>query len=203
MGKRFLDKTSQYGREPDLCGSKCIIKGTVLLAEILSIAMLLMSSSGGVMASPEGMPPIGVRPGCGDYRIVSNRSIRDQLEKHCGTSNENDHIELLAALKHLDPSKEALASAQRGDFRLAAIVRGGPPAPDNERNWIAAGVTCGSLEQMNVVVFVFATDALGSRSQAEVQRRMSRYVVAYNSELITQPGFPEQLHCHSGNHPQQ
>lgn len=162
---------------------------SVMLLEILIIVNTNRARAFELQASAVA------RQSCGDYSILSNDSIRSILEQHCGTNLESDQTALLNAIKRLDPAKEARSAAERGDYRLAALIWAGPPPPNKKRLWYILGVECKELEDKDVVIWHFESDVMYSATQAQVDGFMNRFAAAYNAALLKERAFPAARSC--------
>jgi hypothetical protein len=132
---------------------------------------------------------------CGDYSILSQPQERTMFQSHCGTHEETDLGELLKAIKRLNPATEAAEAARRGDYRLAAVIGGGPHPIGTRRFWIVEGAKCEHLEDSDVVVWLRMSDAFYSGLHAEFEGRMRKFARAYNMSLRGMQGFPINRRC--------
>ncbi len=131
---------------------------------------------------------------CGDYSILENFDVRAIFEKHCGIYTD-EGLELMRNLVNsLDPVREARAAAQKADFRLAAIVDGGPPRPDQTYQWSIEGVHCEKIGDKDVFIWVQLSDAL-TGPLASFQGSMRRFAIAYNFALLAELNFPKDRAC--------
>lgn len=159
------------------------------------LAMVPIVSGATEAAGEEALSPTAGRPNCGDYSILETHPVRALLEKHCGMFDETNQKALLGALARLDPAAEARAAARRGDFRLAAVIWGGPPPPGPRRAlWIQGG-DCKAVEDHNAVIWLYATDVYRNATDSQVDGQMSSFAERYNAVLMREPGFPAALGC--------
>jgi hypothetical protein len=135
------------------------------------------------------------RPNCGDYSILSSSDVRAMLEQHCGTVNPSDHTALIRAIAQLNPSAEAHAAAQRGDFRLAVLVGSIAPTSDRGHIWVVRGVDCRSLDDTDVVIWLRMNDVYHSLNQSTFEYQMRKFSIAYNQALLDEPGYPASREC--------
>lgn len=138
------------------------------------------------------------RTNCGEYSILSKAEDRALFERKCGTLRADDYQALVDALNRLDPALEAAASRQ--DYRLAAYIGGGPYPPHSHQRrhlWALAGVECRRIVDADVVIWLRMSDAFSSAAQSQLQHKMLAFSAAYNSALISQPGFPRKKKCRS------
>lgn len=138
--------------------------------------------------------PRSERSNCGDYSILSKSDARTALEQHCGTINPADHAALVRAITQLSPPAEARAAAQRGDFRLAALVGGIAPLP-RVPVWVVRGVHCRALEDSDVVIWLRMNDVYHSLNQSTFEYHMRNFSIAYNRAILSEQGYPESRDC--------
>ena len=161
---------------------------------IYNVALLAICIGSPVEVLPAHAAPAG-RPSCGDYSILSEARVREILQRHCGTNRAEDHDALLASLHGIDPVTEAHAAAQRGDFRLAAIVGGGPYQIEKSRSWEVKGITCRSLEDGDVLIWLRVSDVYDNLKQPQFEYQMRSFAYAYNRALLEEYGFPTKRGC--------
>lgn len=170
-------------------------------AMTLVISLASMAVGTAAVAAPGTASPTAGRPGCGDYSILANSAVRAVLEERCGTLDEADWKALLAALDRLDPEAQARSAASRRDYRLAAIMGGGPYPPGMRRFWSLRGIDCGAIEDADVVIWLRMTDAYRSATESQLASRMKQFAAAYNTALLAEPGFPAERTCTRGHLP--
>jgi hypothetical protein len=118
-----------------------------------ALMIVLLTACRWAVADPGGASVPATRHLNCDYSPLSQSSDRELFQQRCGTISATDHAALLAVLERIDPAAEARAAAQRGDFRLAAYVVGGPPPPGLQRYWKVGGIDCTSLDDGDVLIW--------------------------------------------------
>lgn len=161
----------------------------------LLLSLVLLNGCIGMCTVPTSTTAPAARAGCNDYSILANSADRAKFEQHCGSNDETDRLALLAVLSRLNPVNEASAAARRGDFRLAAVIGGGLPAPGQHRFWTVDGVDCEILNDIDVAIWLGMSDAFYSATHGQLQGSMRRFATAYNVALVVQQGFPTTLGC--------
>ena len=174
--------------------NKCLLNKYICLV----MAMAPIVSHATDAAAAETVSPGARRPNCGDFSILGPHPVRPLLEKHCGTIDEADQKAFLSALARLDPVAQARAAAQRADFRLAAVVGGGPLPPGPRRFWSVYGGQCETIEDRDVAIWFHGTDAFYSATHSQLNHGMVDFAEQYNATLMREPGFPAARGCHAG-----
>ncbi len=132
---------------------------------------------------------------CGDFTILSRSSDQKSLSENCTSHLEKDYATRTSVVRRLNPKVEAMASAMRGDFRLAALVGGGPyPNSPPTSIWDAYGVVCKSITDSDVVLWSSASDS-GPLPMVDYEGAMSVFAASYNRALIKLPKFPKDRSC--------
>jgi hypothetical protein len=161
----------------------------------LLLSLIVMNSGVEVAAENRATTTMARRLGCHDYSILNNPSDKAKFEKHCGSNSEADRLALLTVLNRLNPVNEASAAAKRGDFRLAALIGGGVPAPGQHRFWSVEGIDCDILEDIDVAMWLGMSDVFENPTHGRLQGSMRRFAASYNAALLAQHGFPIERGC--------
>lgn len=168
-------------------------RSKALCCLISSIFIIIGESA---YASSEGATPPEDRRICGEYTALSNPRDRELFERHCGTYNDRAFQKMRALVNRLDAKREARAAAQRGDFRLAAIISG-PPRQGQSKLWKPAGILCENVDDPDVFIWLHRSDAQipGWTSQSGFQNDMIEFAEKYNVAMISEPSFPTNRAC--------
>jgi hypothetical protein len=159
------------------------------------LGAMLMSASTAMATLPAAASETPVRARCDDYSILAHAADQAVFKRHCGFQGEADRQALLKVLDRLNPACEARAAAQRGDFRLAALIGGGIPAPGQRRFWSVEGVNCGNLDDADVAMWLGMSDVFDNATHGQLQGRLRTFAAAYNAALLEQQGFPLPRNC--------
>lgn len=132
---------------------------------------------------------------CGDYSILNSPVDQNEMKKHCASKDEMDYAAWIAIIKRLDPANEARAAARRGDFRLAALIGGGVPAPGQYRFWEVEGADCKNIDETGIAFWIHMSDVFYSPIHGRLQSHMRKFAAEYNAALVIQQDFPKKMEC--------